>query len=159
MFASGRYQGQGQVITCYNICWMWLIVPALHTCFWHTSPKSSHRIIGILTKSSFRRAPIHYIMINSSPPSAAYMREWMGSALVQIMACAYWTPSHFLNQRWVIVNWILKNKFQWKFNQSAKHFVHENASDNIICEMAAILSMGRWVNGIEICHIQTWSVL
>ena len=25
--------------------------------------------------------------INSSPPSAAYMRQWMGSALVQIMAC------------------------------------------------------------------------
>ena len=25
--------------------------------------------------------------INSSPPSAAYMRQWTGSALVQIMAC------------------------------------------------------------------------
>ena len=25
--------------------------------------------------------------INSSPPSAAYMRQWIGSALVQIMAC------------------------------------------------------------------------
>ena len=24
---------------------------------------------------------------NSSPPSAAYMRQWIGSALVQIMAC------------------------------------------------------------------------
>ena len=25
--------------------------------------------------------------VNSSPPSAAYMRQWIGSALVQIMAC------------------------------------------------------------------------
>ena len=25
--------------------------------------------------------------INSSPHSAAYMRQWIGSALVQIMAC------------------------------------------------------------------------
>ena len=25
--------------------------------------------------------------INSSPPSAAYMRQWIWSALVQIMAC------------------------------------------------------------------------
>ena len=25
--------------------------------------------------------------INSSPPSAIYMRQWIGSALVQIMAC------------------------------------------------------------------------
>ena len=27
------------------------------------------------------------IKLNSSPPSAAYMRQWIGSALVQIMAC------------------------------------------------------------------------
>ena len=25
--------------------------------------------------------------LNSSPPSAAYMRKWTGSALVQVMAC------------------------------------------------------------------------
>ena len=25
--------------------------------------------------------------VNSSPPNAAYMRQWIGSALVQIMAC------------------------------------------------------------------------
>ena len=25
--------------------------------------------------------------VNSSPPSAAYMRQWIGSALVQHMAC------------------------------------------------------------------------
>ena len=25
--------------------------------------------------------------INSSPPSAAYMRQWIGAALVEIMAC------------------------------------------------------------------------
>ena len=25
--------------------------------------------------------------VNSSPPSSAYMRQWIGSALVQIMAC------------------------------------------------------------------------
>ena len=27
------------------------------------------------------------VVINSSPPSAAYMRQWNGSAFVQIMAC------------------------------------------------------------------------
>ena len=25
--------------------------------------------------------------VNSSPPSAAYMHQWIGSALVQLMAC------------------------------------------------------------------------
>ena len=27
------------------------------------------------------------VVLNSSPPSAAYMRQWIGSALVHIMAC------------------------------------------------------------------------
>ena len=49
--------------------------------------------------------------VNSSPPSDTYMRRWIGSALVQIMACvAYLAPSHYLNQCWVIVNWVLVNK-------------------------------------------------
>ena len=26
-----------------------------------------------------------------------------------------------------------------------KNFIHENASEDIVCEMAAILSRGRWV--------------
>ena len=44
----------------------------------------------------------------------------------------------------VIVNWT-PNKLQWNFNQNAKLFIHENASEIIVCEMAAILSSGRWV--------------
>ena len=32
-------------------------------------------------------APGGHLHINSSPPSAAYMHQWTGSALVQIMAC------------------------------------------------------------------------
>ena len=34
------------------------------------------------------------------------------------------------------------NKLQWKFNQNTNLFIHENASENIACEMAAILSRG-----------------
>ena len=37
----------------------------------------SHTLNGYLVDSSF----------NSSPPSVAYMRQWIGSALFQIMAC------------------------------------------------------------------------
>ena len=67
------------------------------------------------------------------PPSAAYMRRWIGSALV-------------LNQCWVIVNWTLRNKLQWKFNQNILFFIPENASENIVRERAPILSRGRWVD-------------
>ena len=31
------------------------------------------------------------------------------------------------------------------FNPNTRHFIHENAPENIICEMTAILSRGRWV--------------
>ena len=30
-----------------------------------------------------------------------------------------------------------------------KLFIHENASENIICEMAAILSRRRWVKNMD----------
>ena len=34
------------------------------------------------------------------------------------------------------------NKLQWFFYQNTKLFIHENASENIVCETAAILSKG-----------------
>ena len=49
--------------------------------------------------------------VNSSPPSAAYMLQWIRSALVPIMAVAYSAPSHYLNQSWVIVSWTLGTNF------------------------------------------------
>ena len=87
---------------------------------------------------------------NSSPPSASYMLQWTGSALVQIMACHLFSIepfswSHYLNQCWLIVNWTLRNKLQWNLNRNTKLFTHKNASENDVCEMAAILSRERRV--------------
>ena len=90
---------------------------------------------------------LNYAMMGSLiSPCATYMHQWIGLALVQIMVVAYSAPSHHLNQCWVIVNWTLRNKLQWNFNQNIKLSIHENASEYIICEKAAILSRGRWVN-------------
>ena len=58
----------------------------------------------------------------------------------------YFEPSPYLKQCWVIVNWTFRNKLQWNLNQNTKLFFHENACENIVCEMAAILSRRRWVN-------------
>ena len=78
------------------------------------------------------------------PLSAAYVHLWISSALVQIMACCLFRAKH-LNQHWVIVNWTLGKKLQWNFNQNTKLFIHENAYENIVCEMAPIMSRVRWV--------------
>ena len=67
---------------------------------------------------------------------------------------AWSAPSHYLNQCWVTVDWVLRNKFQWNFiltTKNTKLFINEHASENIVCEMAAILSRGRWV---EFCMAQ-----
>ena len=82
--------------------------------------------------------------VNSSSASAAYMRQWIGSALAQIMACRLFV-AYCINNCWVIANRTLRNKVQWSLNQNAKLFIHGNAYENIVCEMAAILSRKRWV--------------
>ena len=66
-----------------------------------------------------------------------WFRKWL---------VAYSAPNHHLNQRWVIGNWAIRNKLQWNFNQNTKLFINENASENIVCEMAAILSGGDELN-------------
>ena len=48
-------------------------------------------------------------------------------------------------QCWLIVNWSLRNKFQWNLNWNTKLFIHENAFESIVYEMAPISSRGRWV--------------
>ena len=39
-----------------------------------------------------------------------------------------------------------QEQVELNFNQNTQLFIHENASENIVCEMAAILSRERWVN-------------
>ena len=65
-----------------------------------------------------------------------------------LVACS--APSHYLNQCWIIVNWTLRNKLQWNFDWNSNIFIKENALENRICEMAAILSKGRWVNYVSL---------
>ena len=65
--------------------------------------------------------------IDSSPHRATYMRQWTGSALVQIIACCLFSSQ---------VNWTLRKKLMWNSNQNRKVFNQEN----VICIMAAILS-------------------
>ena len=45
-----------------------------------------------------------------------------------------------------------RKKIQWNFNQDTKVSIHKNASEDIVCKMAAILSRGRWVNQHLWCY-------
>ena len=53
---------------------------------------------------------------NSSPSSAAYVRQWTGSILVL---------SHYLNWCWFIVNWTPGKNIQWNSNRNSIIFLSE----------------------------------
>ena len=55
-------------------------------------------------------------------------------------------PRHYLNQHWLIVNWTVRNKYRCNLNQNKNIFIQENAFENIVCEMTAILSRPQYVN-------------
>ena len=60
--------------------------------------------------------------------------------------CACPTLSHYLNQCWVIVNWTLVSIVQWHFNQNTANTIEENAFENIVSKMSAILSRLQCIN-------------
>ena len=70
---------------------------------------------------------------------AAYMRQWMSSILVQIMACRLFGTKPLSKP--MLGNCQLDpwQQTSVNFNQNKKtRFVHENASENIACEVAVI---------------------
>ena len=68
----------------------------------------------------------------------------------QVMACRLLdTKPLYLTQCCIVDNYTLGHKLQGNLNQNTKLFIHENALENVVCEMAAILSRGRWVNTIR----------
>ena len=94
-------------------------------------------------KSNFNRLYMNsHIKINRSPPSAAYMRKWIGSALIQIMAWRRIGVNYYLNQCLIVVNRTLGNKLQWNFNQKPQFSFSNKVSENIVCDITTILSWG-----------------
>ena len=83
-------------------------------------------------------------MFNSSPSSDAYMLQWIGSGngLSPGRRQAFKTEP--------MLAYCQLDPFGTNFNEiliKIQNFSFtKNASENIVCEMAAILSRGRWVN-------------
>ena len=56
--------------------------------------------------------------------------------------------SHYLERRWLIVNWKLRHKRQWNFNQIMTFFIEYNPFENAVCKMAVILFRLEYVNSL-----------
>ena len=95
--------------------------------------------------SNFNRIIFELIPKKNSRYTRCEIAFQSGQHWFRLWLVAYLAPSHNPNQCWVIVSWTFRNKLQWNFDQNTKLFIHQNASENIVCEMAVILSRGIWV--------------
>ena len=62
------------------------------------------------------------------------------------MACRLASAKPLFEHCWNIVNSSLRNKIQWNLKQNLCIFIQENAFENVVCEMASILSRPQCVN-------------
>ena len=69
-------------------------------------------------------------------------------------------PSHYLNQWWNIVTSNLRNKFPWNRKRNSFIFVQENPFENVVWEMASILSRPQCVNYsfISGTSLRVWTI-
>ena len=80
---------------------------------------------------------------NSNPPSAAYMRRLTRPALVRVTTCRLFGTKQLLEPLPTYCQLDPQEKqTSVKFESNHKIFIHENAFENVACEMAAILSVG-----------------
>ena len=91
-------------------------------------------------------------LFNSLRPSDAYMRWQTNHHWFRPWLVAWTAPSHDLNQRWNMVNETLTNKLQWDINRNSYIFIQENALENVVCEMASILSRPQCVKVFSIIY-------
>ena len=62
------------------------------------------------------------VNVNSLRPGDAYMRQQTNHHWFRWWLATWPAPSHYLNQCWIIVNWTLGHKLQWKSQSKLTHF-------------------------------------
>ena len=73
-------------------------------------------------------------------PLVLHIYVWMGSALVQIMACRLFGAKPLSKPMLGYCQLEIWNRSQWNFYQNTKLSIHKNTSANTVCEMEVILS-------------------
>ena len=68
-----------------------------------------------------------------------YMASLSKASLLQVMPCCLTAPNHHLKQCWLLADWTLRNKLWPNLIQNTKIFFYENAFENVVCKMVAIL--------------------
>ena len=93
----------------------------------------------------------YYIVVHRSFPNR-HMISWWHFAPKRFHVCP--APIHYLNQWWRILNSTLRNTFQWNIIWNSVVSIHRNAFENIVCEMAAMLSRPKCVKYQSSVNVQ-----
>ena len=94
-----------------------------------------------------------FFLLIHLPLSAAYICQWTGSSLVQVMACPLSAPGHYLNQCWLFVNWTPRNIFSEIWIWILSFLFKKMQLKMLPASMSPILSRGRWVKYVLIILI------
>ena len=98
-------------------------------------------------------APFSLYQVNPSPSSAAYMRHWTGSSLVQVMACLLFGAKPLPNQCWLIVNWTPGSIIKWNLKRNSIIFTQMAGVGGWVG--CGCVGGGRGRVGVE-CLLDTW---
>ena len=101
---------------------------SLSSCIYHDVTR--HLWIKSETSNSLTHQEEQF---NSSSPSAEYMHQWTGSALVQVMACRQFGTKP-LPEPMLAVNSTPGNKLQWNSYWNSIIFFQENSFEIVICQ-------------------------
>ena len=85
-------------------------------------------------------------IVNSTVYSGTDQRKHQSSTSQAFVRGIHWWPGNSLH-KWPVT----RKKFPLD-DIIIKPFIHENASENIVCEIVAILSKGRWVKARHLTH-------
>ena len=73
-----------------------------------------------------------------------------GHHRLRVWLVGYMTPCSCLNQYWLIVNCVFRNKLHWNVKMNTKFHFRENAFENTVTKMADIVSL-PWYSNMEQC--------
>ena len=144
-------------ITCLSFCWE-LNKGNIHDTYvtMYVLSPDTYCKFGVFCWG--RRALFHFgSALNLFTPSAAYMRPWIGFALVQLMARRLFNTRPLSKNNAGLLSFSsIGTKFS-EISTKIQIFTFTQMPFKIIvCEMAAILSRERWLNGTVSRSIDIW---
>ena len=120
------------------------VLPLVTQCFVIMATSISEGNVRIPTTLAFFRGRIQTPdpTCDSLRPCDAIWRQRSWSTLAQVMACCLATPSHYLNQCWLFINWILWHSPKTNFIENIQDINSLNEFEKLLFKNSFHISQG-----------------